>query len=141
MPDLQGPYVLQQLVYFPQELQRYALYLALQACMGKLQLLLKQLDALGTEPAPAQAGEVPDAAELRQQLTGGVQHCLFWLFGLELPGLDKQEEWGGDFHVSSRQGGEGGRCLVMCSKLDCLNVVVPQFFCMELMRAMCIEIE
>ncbi|KAL4423906.1 hypothetical protein ABPG75_001207 [Micractinium tetrahymenae] len=70
-----------------------------QACMRELQSLLKRLDALGPVPASAFDDDTPDAAELRQQLTGGVQHCLFWLFGLELPGLDKQEEWGGDFHA------------------------------------------
>lgn len=74
--------------------------------MGELQSLLEQLDVLGALPAPAQAEDAPDTAELRQQLTGGVQHCLLWLFGLELSGLDKQEEWGGDFHVSVRQRGE-----------------------------------
>lgn len=96
--------------------------------MGELQSLLKRLDVLGAIP-PAQADDAPDAVELRQQLTGGVQHCLYWLFGLELPGFDKQEEWGGDFHVSFEQCGEARMCFFIQSAFvpypHCLWVGAP----------------
>lgn len=73
--------------------------------MGELRALLRQLDdatalpAGGASAAAAAAQEVPSVEDLRTTLTGGLQHCLRWLYGLEFPGLDKQEEWGGDFQV------------------------------------------
>ena len=80
--------------------------------MQELRGLLVQLDGLGLEPPDSQASELATgsdssdddspasaAAELRVSLDGGLQHCLHWLYGLELPGLDKLDGWGGSFQV------------------------------------------
>lgn len=55
-----------------------------------------------------------DAEELHAALTTGLQHCLLWLYGLELPGLEKQEAWGGDYQVGS-DAKEGRAMLAHCS--------------------------
>ncbi|EFN52259.1 hypothetical protein CHLNCDRAFT_139170 [Chlorella variabilis] len=45
-----------------------------------------------------------DVPELRGSLEAGVLYCLYWLYGLQAPGLDEAEEWGGDFQP---KGGAG----------------------------------
>lgn len=99
----------------------------LQACLWELQAQLRQLAALALQPARAAAGAAaateegaPDAQELQDALTAGLQHCLLWLYGLELPGLDKQEEWGGGFEVRARPaflraaGKKSPECIARC---------------------------
>lgn len=86
-----------------------ATVLPLQACLAELRAQLKRLDvvcavsvATSSQARSATADDVPDAEELRTALTSGLQHCLYWLLGLELPGLGKQEEWGNGFQVRLR---------------------------------------
>lgn len=80
-----------------------AYHCTLQACLRELQAQLERLQKVpaGTTAAAegAAAEQVPNPADLRDNLTGGLYHCLYWLFGLELPGLDTQEAWGGNFQV------------------------------------------
>lgn len=73
----------------------------LRAQLERLEQLRPQLGgAAGGSGEPAAGGSAAaDAEELHAVLTAGLQHCLFWLYGLELPGLDSQEEWGGGFEV------------------------------------------
>jgi len=68
----------------------------LQAQLERLQKVPASTTAAAEDTA---AEQVPNPADLRDNLTGGLYHCLYWLFGLELPGLDTQEAWGGNFQV------------------------------------------
>ena len=85
-----------------------------QACLSELRRQLARLEPLrrqqvaGAADDPAAAAEgAEDAEELHAALTTGLQHCLLWLYGLELPGLEKQEAWGGDFQVGGWTGRVG----------------------------------
>lgn len=79
-------------------------------CLSMLRTQLELLAPLRAQAGAAVAapdGEAtdgaPDAEELHAVLTAGLQHCLHWLFGLELPELENKDidEWGGGFQVGS----------------------------------------
>jgi hypothetical protein len=64
------------------------------------------------------AAEV-DAEELRESLAEGELHCLFWLYGLELPGRDDAADWGDGFQVRS--------CASLCLPLVSRSTVDMRF--------------
>ena len=67
-------------------------------CMKELSELLA---ALGGGDQEMEGGEAAaEEVEVRTSLRSGMLHCLYWLYGLQLPGIE-EEAWGGAFQASA----------------------------------------
>ena len=69
-------------------------------CMGELSELLAGLGGgdQEMEGGEAEAATAAAAEEVRVSLRSGMLHCLYWLHGLQLPGIE-EEAWGGNFQA------------------------------------------